>query len=208
MTTMGKTRATSVVRATLEVLWWLWIGMAALIVGDTAIEIAGGDSPARLDFFVSFDLETSAYELQSANPRLESAVFSDASGKLVVGSKDTVLTITWLVVILLWMTGWFVVLHQLRAMFRSLAAGDPFKRCGVLRIRFIGFAILIMESVQWLMEIFQANYLIGAFSTVGLNLRSMHRPNLELLFLGLVVLAIAELYEVGANMRDEQALTV
>ena len=101
-----------------------------------------------------------------------------------------------------------VVLYQLRRVFGTLAAGDPFVRENATRIRMIGFAVLGMELVRVLVLSAQAYYLRANFSFTGIQLRTLPHPDLGVLFLGLVLLVIAEVFRQGADLREEQSLTV
>lgn len=208
MNRAGKPSVVSVLRRTLEVVWWLWIGIGVLVAADTLIGITSSPLNVRLDLLVPFALDPTSFHVTSPRLGVDEVHIGDAFGKMVFSTANPVLIVTWIGWFCLWMGGWLVVIHQLRATFRTIESGDPFAGKAALRIRMIGLVILVMEAAQWVLLLCQQWYLNSQFSTVGLSFRTLVRPNLELVFLGLAVLVIAEVFRTGKSLRDEQALTV
>lgn len=103
----------------------------------------------------------------------------------------------------------FVALRQLRAIFRTLKAGDPFVPENARRIRFLAFTIIAFQllyrgALFWMYFAFVLNQ----FGISGVRLRPLFDPNGAVIFAGLVLLVIAEVFRVGADMKAEQELTV
>jgi hypothetical protein len=98
------------------------------------------------------------------------------------------------------------IVWHLRKLIQSIRAGSPFLHQNPGRIRKIGYATLLWAPVNRIAAFLffkSATYQI-AFpikSTLGL-------PFLEMVFLGLMILVIAEVFDRGAKLQHEQDLTV
>lgn len=107
-----------------------------------------------------------------------------------------------------------LVLVNLRRAFANLAAGTPFPRENVRCIRIAGWAILGFAALEMLIS-------AGMFAYMGSTTTIAGRPPvfplglwLEIAFplgtilSGLAVVILAELFRAGADLQDDQALTV
>ena len=103
----------------------------------------------------------------------------------------------------------FVGLRKLRAIFRTLKEGDPFVAENAARIRFLGFAVIAFELLYRGAEFWMYfAFVMNQFGIAGLELRPLFDLNFAVLFAGLVLLVLAEVFRVGTELRREQELTV
>ena len=103
----------------------------------------------------------------------------------------------------------FVGLRKIRAIFRTLKEGDPFVLENAARIRFLGVATIAFEllyrgAIFWMYFAFVANQ----FGISGVSLRPLFEPSFAILGAGLILIVIAEVFRVGAELRSEQELTI
>ena len=98
------------------------------------------------------------------------------------------------------------IVWHLRKLIQAIKAGNPFSPENPGRIRKIGYAILLWAPVDKLIffllfKLFGLHYL---FLGSGISTR----PFLEMIFFGLVVLVIAEVFQRGVKLQQEQELTI
>ena len=113
-------------------------------------------------------------------------------------------------------SGWACVLLallNLRRAFTSIAAGTPFPRDNIRRIRAAGWAILGYAAVELLIDAGMFTYMRATTTVAG---RPPVIPGAILMvdfpfgtiLAGLAVVILAELFRAGADLQDDQALTV
>lgn len=107
-----------------------------------------------------------------------------------------------------------LVLVSLRRAFANIAAGTPFPRDNVRRIRVAGWAILGFAAIELAITAGMAAYMQSTTTIAG------RPPSFPLglwfaigfpagtIAAGLAVVALAELFRAGADLQDDQALTV
>jgi hypothetical protein len=208
MQPVGKDSIAAALRVILEIAWYLTILALAAVAIETALALVGNPAAARLDFAVPFGLDPAAYTIESARLGLESARIRGTEGTLALHSASRLLVIAWMGMAFLWAGGMLVVIHQLRKIFATLAAGDPFVRANATRLRLIGLVVIAFDIGRAVLGLGQSLYLRSALSTSGVEIRIEFGFTVEVIFLGLALLVIGEVFRIGAGMREDQALTV
>jgi hypothetical protein len=110
----------------------------------------------------------------------------------------------------LFASGFFLwIVYHLRLLMKAIKAGDPFNPANPTRIRRIGYAIIIWAPLRLIsfglkgVLIYQGSHLsFPAFMPLSCMLA------LELVFFGLGILVIAQIFERGLQLQREQDLTV
>jgi hypothetical protein len=121
--------------------------------------------------------------------------------------------LSWVALSFVWATGTFVgilaVLRQLTGVFTSLAENEPFADENDHRIRTMGFLIIgltlfggAVRFACWLM------LPAGALVVSGLRVTFNPLRSLPGLLVGFILIALAEVFRVGAALRQEQEQTV
>ena len=111
-----------------------------------------------------------------------------------------------------WACAVFMLL-QLRRAFTNIAAGTPFPRENIRCIRRAGWAILGMAAIELLMNAVMCGFMratttvVGRTPVVPLDILLVDFP-LGTILAGLAVLILAEIFRAGADLQDDQALTV
>ncbi len=206
--TLGKASVSSVLRWAVEVAWYVAIIGAIAVYVEGGRALIGGPAGLRLDLPIAIELEPAAHEIVSQQLAIESARIDDVTGMLKLHVSSRGLVAVWLVLASAWLGALLAVVYQLRKIFRTLAAGDPFVRENASRIRFIGLVIVCMELFETLLVLGFSYYLRTVLDISSISLQSDFRLSPEILFLGFVFVVIAEVFRRGAEMREEQALTV
>ena len=98
------------------------------------------------------------------------------------------------------------IVWHLRKLIRSIKAGSPFFHQNPGRIRKIGYATLLWAPVNGIAAFL---FFKSATSQVAYPVKDLSAlPFLEMIFLGLMILVIAEVFDRGAKLQHEQDLTV
>lgn len=99
-------------------------------------------------------------------------------------------------------------LHQLRRIFQRVRGGAPFDATNGTRLRWLGILALTLAILKGVSELVTSmairGRLIGERVEVPLGLS----VDGSLVFFGLVLLALAEIFRRGAELEEEQSLTV
>ncbi len=102
----------------------------------------------------------------------------------------------------------FLVLHLLRRLLGAVASGTPFIEANVRRIRWIGLiavgAELAHEAFDHLLQL----AIRGGTEATGLTVSPSWNLDPAALLLGLVVIALAEVFRHGSRLQLESDLTV
>jgi hypothetical protein len=109
---------------------------------------------------------------------------------------------------------YFLVLYQLKSIFGSIDEGNPFARENIRRIRLLGGGLIAAELARIGFEYMVVTFVKGLISVQGGELSYLNIffylkwLNLDIIFAGLVILGIAEVFKVGVHLREEQELTI
>jgi len=102
-----------------------------------------------------------------------------------------------------WVGGFLLILRNLRLIFRTLTAGDPFRPENVRRLRAIGLTLATVTAGVWVAQGMVAAGLVpGQMDPQGFG------ELLTPIFSVLVVFVLAEVFREGARLRRESELTI
>jgi hypothetical protein len=111
-----------------------------------------------------------------------------------------------------WACAVLMLLHLRRA-FTNVSAGTPFPRDNIRCIRVAGWAILGMAAVELIIDAVMLGFMratttvAGGPAVVPLDMLLVDFP-LGTILAGLAVVILAEVFRAGADLQDDQALTV
>jgi len=106
------------------------------------------------------------------------------------------------------------IINQLRKFLKAVSAGDFFAWDNISRVRKIGLVTVFLNVIDALGTLIQAQFLspvsienvqVSIFWEGAFNI---FQRTLQGIFMGLVILAIAEIFRIGARLKEEQELTV
>jgi hypothetical protein len=99
-------------------------------------------------------------------------------------------------------------LQQLHAVFGTLRKGKPFIDANVRRFRRVAVAVIAGEIVGAAMVAFNQFYAKAHFTATGLLFDWSFNIDFFAIVLGLIILAIAEVFAAGTRLDEDQALTI
>jgi hypothetical protein len=216
---MGKSSISKAMEVILTVLWIGVIGTAVIIILAGLIGIFDpGILPLKeqpRDFHIQLIPEGSPIKVETATPRVKEAdmtliaVFDYKIGKIgfVFIFLGGVMVIFFLMIILL---------DNLRKFFRSLAQGSPFIPINALRLKRVGWLIIIVDLTIFIFYNFWGYILYKSIEVEGFitsirwesivaSIIGSHMPQI---FLGFVVLVIAQVFKEGTEIKEEHQLTI
>ncbi len=213
MKAMGKRSVSSFLAAlisvgfyTVAVVLVLMLGLASLPLFTNVSDV----SNAEMSIPVSFSVETGALRFAALAPGSAKADIRDAHGSGTLRfppPSGMVLTTTALVAALYMAIGLWVLL-QLRAVFRTLRDGRPFVAANAMRIRWIGYAVILGEVVQSLVLYGGNAYARTHVAADALRFDAWPRIDVFAIIHGLIILVIAEVFRAGARLDEDQSLTI
>lgn len=170
------------------------------------VVIATMVTDAGLDMPIEFTPDVGSYTI--ASDSLGSGTILDAVGTARFEDRDAALTVAYLSGVLVYMVPSVALLALLRRFLRHIADGKPFERDNALVLRWIGLIIIgfgvLAQSLRMLMVVVAMNTL----TTEGIHLEARLDPDLTVVFIGLVVLVIAEAFRRGTQLQSDVDLTV
>ena len=177
MRTLGPGSVSSFLKIILDVIWyalWVLIGFLAL-AGLAALLLSfNTDLLQQIESYTDFDEDPGRI-----GPLLAAALFAGA----------------------LYMGGVLLIVGNLRRIFHTLTAGDPFHPDNVGRLRFIGLVLAGLELGRW-----------AFWAAVTMMASDVDRANgnlsLTTWFSVMVVFVLAEVFREGARLRREAELTI
>ena len=188
---LGRKSASSVLRVVLDLAWYLGLALGAwLLVQFLVCFLLGGP-------------ELFPGSLQIETPGLVFRFTGGLPGPL----PPTHFALLFALILLLLAIG-LLVIYQLRRIFATLAGKTPFTGENVLRIRIIGIAVITGALLNSIVHVLIGNYLAGNIHLPGMELNVNLKPDFGGIFLGAVVLILAEVFRYGARLQEEQDLTV
>jgi len=206
MRALGDRSIASFVKFILDATWWVVAIGLVLLVGVLAcsffVDLGGDNFTMSLPVAVQVDAPVHGPEGQ-INARFEklrgNLRFPARQGAFVSGSLAVVVLMFGLVL-------WTVT--QLRHVFRSLSRRLPFIPENARRIRWVGFAVIFGELARAALVYFWSYYTSVNFTVSGLRFAASTDMNLITIVGGLAILVIAEVFQEGARLQDEQSLTI
>ncbi len=100
------------------------------------------------------------------------------------------------------------ILLLLRQLIRSVGKGDPFNIKNGNRLLWIGLSVLIIGVFDFFHDILLNIFITPKLSFDSIIPESSVHFNLSLLLVAMVIIIIGEAFRIGAEMKEEQDLTV
>lgn len=172
---------------------------AALVV---AVVLARGAHP-RVNFPVGFTVRGGSGGADATGP----ARMMGAGGQLSVSASPELVVVP-LAFVVVGLGLVLAVLSQVRALLMAAVAGAPFEAGSSRRVRLVGVAIICGEMIRALAVLVGSWWARAHVHVPGLAFRTTFPLQLDVLGIGLFVVALAEVFRVGAVLQREHDLTV
>lgn len=213
MKTLGARSVASILGTVLDVAWYGTLAGIAVFFCLVLYGVAGNVGHmdhVSMDVPIAFSIDLANTPVSAASLGIDAARIERAQGTGLLTfpppSGAFVAIVAGGVMAMLLAVLW--VLGQLRAVFRSLRAGQPFTAANARRVRSIGVAVIAGALAQTLLSFFNHHFVSRHFAAPGLRFDVAPEINLAAVLAGLVILVIAEVFRLGARLEEEQSLTV
>jgi hypothetical protein len=189
--------------------WYLAIGVSA--IGLIVIVAAFVLPPGSMHFdvpigFAFADADQHRISAPSLGPLRAEIV--DGRATLRVPYAHRWWLIPGLAVIVLIPGAIAAVFYQLRLILKTVSARRPFAAENVSRLRIIGLVVIGAELIWKALNYAAQSWLASTFAVEGLKLRPSARVNVVTILLGLLVIALAEVFRHGTELEADRSLTV
>ena len=204
--TLTKSISLKIVKFFVAAIWYLGCFAAVLVLGLIAIVIAGltpdnlhMEVPVRIDYVEGGD-DHEWIEFEN-RPAIISVVGKAKVNVRPLGKARAALILNFLalsMVLFLW------AVYQLRQIIKSLSRGDPFDSKNPTRLRRIGAVTLVAGPVIGTSQLVQGVMQVGDLNIPGAEIGLHFEPHPELIFVGLIFLVIAQVFDVAAKMQKNR----
>jgi hypothetical protein len=206
MRALGKRSIASFTKFVLDMTWWvvaISLGLLViLLVCSTFLELHGDNLTMSLPVAVQFDAPIHSVGGET------NAHFEKLRGNLRFPARKGVFLSASVAVVLLMLAYLFWIVTQLRNVFRSLSRGLPFILANARRIRWVGLAVIFGEFGRAAIVYCWSYYTSLHFVAGGLHFSSSADLNPITIVGGLAILVIAEVFQQGAQLQEDQSLTI
>jgi hypothetical protein len=163
---------------------------------------------SEIDIPVSFALDPQMLRLSAPTVGIQAAAIEHARGSMSYRppSKAAVVLPLSLVMIMLGVVLWAI--GQLRAVLRTVRDHRPFAPENAIRIRGVGYAVIVGEFARAALVFGANSYAMTHFTANGLRFDARPDFNVFALVHGLIILAIAEVFRAGTRLDEDQSLTI
>jgi hypothetical protein len=205
---MAKASIPSFLMAVLNVAWYA-VAIALAVTACLVVVSPWVDlRDAQIDIPVSFNVDGRTVQVSAPTLGVDAAEIQHVRGSMSFAPPNRVAVAgpLALVVVMLALVLW--ALGQLTAVVRTLRDRRPFAPDNAIRIRRIGYAVILGELARTAL-VFSANsYAMTHFSAQGLRFDA--RPDLSIFAIvhGLIIVSIAEVFRAGTRLDEDQSLTI
>lgn len=204
-----KTLSFKFLKILLDVPWYLgWL--ASVLVLIITIAIIFGFNPEALQVQIPLEAEFLPESERAYVPMQDRPMIVEFTGyaKILVDPEDRWLK-SLIVVTLSVMTGLMLWgLFQIRKFFNTVKKGEPFHKDNPGRIRWIGYLLLIGEPVAYIFMQIQAKILYFRLDEPTLRINDDLPFRGMMIIIGLIIIVIAQIFDIGVKMKREQDLTI
>jgi len=169
--------------------------LLAAVFTDSALETPMEFTPAE----DTYSLTSEAWGTGTIHDAVGVARFTERSATLVALSTAKILA---------YAAASLVLLVLLRNTLKTLSAGTPFVDANVDRIRAIGILIpvfgFLIQGLHWATSLVA----MDTVAAEGLHIEASLTLNLTYLFIGLVIVALAEVFRYGSHLQTDADLTI
>jgi Protein of unknown function (DUF2975) len=210
MKVVGTRSLSSFVTALITVGWYCAMVLLALSV--CLLAVAPWVDPPRVEVGLAvttaFTIEPETHPVTNSPSNVENVHLDDTWGSLRFSPRGSGVVAGAALVLIgaLAMIVW--ILGQLRAVFRTLRAGQPFVAANAVRIRRVAYAVIGGELARAALSYAGMRYATTHFTLQGVRFEARPDINIVVIVCGLIILVIAEVFREGTRLDEEQSLTV
>lgn len=189
----GKKSAVFIIEKMLDLAWYLGIIFGALLIAWQLFLVIA--EPEWLSENMKLQFETRGLLL-----RFNEGFIAPDAGRMFILQFTLIAPL---------LAIGLLIIYQLRKLFYTIRSGDPFSRENSRRIQIIGIAVIASSVLSALLSFLIGSYLATLIDLPGLDLMAHIRlQDFGGVFVGIIILILAEVFQHGARLQEESNLTV
>ena len=167
--------------------------------------LTGRSASVQFETPVRFQLDPRSYPFVTSQHDIQDVSITQAHGELQFRGGGSRMGIAWtgLGYGILSMGVALFVLNRLRAIFRTLRDQNPFVAPNASRIRLIGIVLVMGPLASTGLGAWYSERVTREISVVGLTLNADWSVNTGVIFSGLILLMLAEVFRLGTEMKGD-----
>ncbi len=192
-------------RRVFDLAWYLLLaGGVAVIV----LLIVGVLRPGRVRVSMPafLDMDSSAYAIYARYPRERGSLSAVTAQLGVPGSRPLLIAAAAVIVVALGLAA--LVVFQLRRLLTAVVAGRPFATESARRVRLIGAAVLAAELLRAAVLFGASWWAHGHLHADGVRFREVFPVRLEVILLGVLLVLLGQVFDLGARLQQDHDLTI
>jgi hypothetical protein len=202
-----------VVRVAVNIFWylgWIMIPIAILMSATGAIHVPW----YRIQIQMDSTRTIGEMNLLATGQPVKFTLLDDhnnafnAAVILEVEPPSRLWAVLWNILALLETAMAFYQLYLMRKLFSSVRGASPFTHENVVRVRAIGLIWVIGYLANSLFGYLLSVSFSRQVVTHGFHVVTGSFPNFNIVFYGLMIVALAELFRYGVELEEEKALTI
>ncbi len=209
MKTLGKNSLSSVIKFIIYAAWYIQLFFLVLLTG---LLVAGFFRNKVIESDLDVRLtksKPSAVTIAQPQSGIRTASLKLDSGKFHITHTRTWQTISYkLGVIWIGFAISLTITFLLLRLFNSLTQNNPFVVENARHLRKIAILIILISPLSFARDAFENWYLQQNFLLQDSGIRAHLVIDVKTVFAGFILLIIAEIFRIGAQMKEEQDLTV
>jgi len=221
---MRHARVTTLLANALDFVWWLSAVSTGVLVGLFGWSIVG-EPPTPSSFALEVGLTGFSIQQPRADPASNLAIVLPVAFEVVLGKsehsamkglngnyrfpmrKGAFLTFSLAILVTLMALAFWIV-DQLKHVIQTLRDRDPFAPQNALRIRRIGWGVILIELFRAGAVVYWSYFADAIVTVSGAQCIPARRISVAAILYGLVILVLAEVFREGTKLREEQSLTI
>jgi serine phosphatase RsbU (regulator of sigma subunit) len=205
MRLLGRWSLASWIRVAIDLSYYL-LFMAVAVVFAIALWAALAhwqDLSVQYEVPVQFQLDPVSHPIVVARHDLQAVSITGTHGTLVITGRVSTLAFVGLGFAIITLGVALFVLTRLRAIFRTLRDQNPFVASNASGIRMIGLVLVLGTLATTAFRAWVASRVTGEISVAGLTFQREWSINPPVIFAGLILLILAEVFRLGSEMKGD-----
>ena len=204
MKLLGRWSLASLMKLVIDVpYYFLLVVLPVVFAGALWMVLTGRSGSVLFGMPVQFQLDPASHLFVTARHDIQAVSITQAHGTLQFRGGSIGIALAGLGYGIISLGVVLFVLNRLRAIFRTLRDQNPFVALNASRIRMIGIVIVLGQLASTGLAALYAERVTREISVAGLTLNADLSINSWVIFSGLILLMLAEVFRLGADMKGD-----
>jgi len=188
----------------------LWVVLFLMVVFGIGVLVTGKSKDVDLPLHLNVTYLEAYMQMEApeTGARLLPAVSSNGTVEIRLGEGEWPYAMALALIALLEIVITLFILHQLLNFLEAVTNGHLFVRQNAAAIRKIGWVVALYAPVAGLIQYLMASALIGRVCLPGATLGYGFYFDINTIVLGLIIVVIAQIFDEGVKLKEEQDLTI